>query len=56
MVAYITAWDVCSVRRLAIDLALIDWKVVSVKFGLSVLFSIGAGFIAGLVFSKTTFS
>jgi uncharacterized membrane protein YraQ (UPF0718 family) len=56
VVAYITAWDVCSVRRLAIDLALIDWKVVSVKFGLSVLFSIGAGFISGLVFSKTTFS
>ena len=56
VVAYITAWDACSIRRLAIDLALIDWKVVLLKFGLSALFSVGAGVVAGMVFSKTTFS
>ena len=56
VVAYIAAWDSCSIRRLAIDMALIDWKVVSVKFGLSLLFAIGAGLVSGLVFSRTTFS
>ena len=56
VVAYITAWDLCSMRRLVIDLTLIDWRVVSLKFGLSAVFSIAAGLAAGLVFSKTTFS
>ena len=56
VVAYITAWDACSIRRLAIDLALIDWKVVLLKFGLSALFAVAAGVVAGIVFSKTSFS
>ena len=56
VVAYMAAWDSCSIRRLAIDMALVDWKVVSVKFGLSLLFAMGAGVVSGLIFSKTTFS
>lgn len=56
IVAYLTSWDLCSVRRLAIDLTLIDSKVVLVKFALSILLSLAAGLIAGIILSKTAFS
>ncbi len=56
VVAFIVAWDGCSIRRVVMDLAMIDWRIVLLKFILSLLFAIAAGMIAGTVFSKTVFS
>ena len=56
VVAYIIAWDGCSIRRVVMDLAMIDWKIVLLKFVLSLLFAVVAGLAAGMVFSKTSFS
>jgi uncharacterized membrane protein YraQ (UPF0718 family) len=56
VVAYVTAWDACSLRRLMIDLSLLDLRVVAMKFSLSIVFSVVAGIVAAVAFSKTAFS
>ena len=55
VIAYILAWDMWPIRRLPLEMALIGWKLVLVKFILALPLSILAGFLANLIFSRIIF-
>jgi len=55
VIAYILAWDMWPIRRMPLEVALIGWKFVLIKFTLALPFSLLAGFLANLIFSRIVF-
>lgn len=55
VIAYILAWDMWPIRRMPLEVALIGWKFVLIKFTLALPLSLLAGFLANLIFSKIAF-
>ena len=55
VIAYVLAWDTWPIRRLPLEVALIGWKFVLIKFILVLPLSLLAGFLANLFFSGVVF-
>jgi uncharacterized membrane protein YraQ (UPF0718 family) len=55
VIAYILAWDMWPIRRLPLEVALVGWKLVLIKFTLALPLSILAGFLANLIFPRIIF-
>ena len=55
VISYIIAWDTWQIRRLPLEVALIGWKFVLIRFAIALPLSVLAGLLANLVFSKAIF-